>query len=69
MQRYGESISFDWRLYPYDILGSMAQAEALARARIITRAEMLAIHKGLKEIVGKSNPENLCGRWRWRMCT
>ena len=46
VQRYGESISFDWRLYKYDILGSMAQAEALARAKIITRAEMQAIHQG-----------------------
>ena len=39
MQRYGESISFDWRLYKYDIMGSQAQAEALAWAGIITEAE------------------------------
>lgn len=50
VQRYGESISFDWRLYPHDIAGSMAHAEALARAKIITRAELAAIHKGLKSI-------------------
>ena len=31
VQRYGESISFDWRLYKYDIMGSMAQAEAALR--------------------------------------
>lgn len=50
VQRYGESISYDWRLYPHDIAGSMAQAEALARAKIINRKELAAIHKGLKSI-------------------
>jgi len=50
VQRYGESISFDWRLYAHDIAGSRAHAEALARAKIITRAELAAIHKGLKSI-------------------
>jgi len=50
VQRYGESISYDWRLYAHDIAGSMAHAEALARAKIITRAELSAIHRGLKSI-------------------
>jgi argininosuccinate lyase len=50
VQRYGESISYDWRLYPYDIQGSMAHAEALAKARIITRAELKEIHDGLRAI-------------------
>ncbi len=50
VQRYGESISYDWRLYPHDIAGSMAHAEALARAKIINRTELTAIHKGLKGI-------------------
>ena len=31
-QRYGESVSFDWRLYRHDIAGSIAHAAALARA-------------------------------------
>jgi len=50
VQRYGESISYDWRLYPHDIAGSMAHARALARAKIINRAELTAIHRGLKGI-------------------
>lgn len=50
VQRYGESISFDWRLYPYDIMGSMAHAEALVRAKIISKEELKAIHDGLKGI-------------------
>ncbi|HEX2748210.1 MAG TPA: argininosuccinate lyase [Verrucomicrobiales bacterium] len=62
VQRYGESISFDWRLYPHDIAGSMAHAEALARAKIITRAELTAIHKGLKEI----KAEIEAGEFEWR---
>ncbi len=63
VQRYGESISYDWRLYPHDIAGSMAHAEALVRAKIITRAEMTAIHKGLKEI----KAEIEAGTFEWRM--
>jgi argininosuccinate lyase len=27
--RYGESVSFDWRLYRHDIAGSIAHAAAL----------------------------------------
>jgi argininosuccinate lyase len=29
-QRYSESVSFDWQLYPYDIAGLIAYAAALA---------------------------------------
>ena len=36
VKRYGESVSFDWRLYAQDIRGSMAQAEALQRATLGT---------------------------------
>lgn len=50
VQKYGESISFDWRLYPYDIQGSIAHATALQDAGILSKAEQLSIIKGLKEI-------------------
>ncbi len=63
VQRYGESISYDWRLYPHDIVGSMAQAEALCRAKIITKTEMTAIHKGLKEIKAEID----AGKFEWKM--
>jgi argininosuccinate lyase len=62
VQRYGESISYDWRLYPHDIAGSMAHAEALCRARILTKAEMTAIHRGLKEIKAEID----AGQFEWR---
>ena len=48
--RYGESVSFDWRLYRYDIAGSIAHAAALARAGIITAAERRKIETGLRAI-------------------
>ncbi len=50
VQRYGESISYDWRLYAYDIEGSTAHAAALQEAGILTKAEERAIAKGLREI-------------------
>lgn len=50
VQRYGESISYDWRLYAYDIEGSIAHAAALQDAGILTKTEERAIAKGLREI-------------------
>jgi len=44
-QRYSESVSFDWLLYPYDIAGSIAHAAGLARAGIITTDEREQIEK------------------------
>ena len=48
--KYTESISFDWRLYKYDIAGSIAHAGMLARQGIITEQEAEAIINALKEI-------------------
>ena len=50
VKRFGESVSFDWRLYAQDIRGSIAQAEALLRAKIITTAECRQIKAGLRGI-------------------
>ena len=50
VQRYGESISFDWRLYPYDVEGSIAHATALKAAGIITARELASISRGLRNI-------------------
>ncbi len=49
-QRFGESVSFDWRLYRYDIAGSIAHAAALARAGVMTAAECRKIESGLRAI-------------------
>ena len=47
------SISFDKRLYRYDITGSMAYCEALAKAGIISTNEKGKILQALKEIEGE----------------
>jgi argininosuccinate lyase len=47
---YGESISFDWRLYKQDIIGSIAHAKALERKGIINKEELKTIKDGLESI-------------------
>ena len=49
-QRYSESLSFDRRLYRFDIAGSLAHAAALTKAGIISAAEQKKIESGLREI-------------------
>src|SRR5881409_287684 len=49
-QRYSESVSFDWRLYRYDIAGSIAHAAALVQGGIVTAEEQRRIEKGLRAI-------------------
>ncbi len=50
LRRYSESVSFDWRLYRYDIRGSIAHAGALCRAGILTTEEYESIVEGLRSI-------------------
>ncbi|MFO1482720.1 MAG: argininosuccinate lyase [Verrucomicrobiaceae bacterium] len=50
VQRYGESVSFDWRLYEHDIAGSIAHSKGLLKAGILTAEEQQKIEKGLLEI-------------------
>jgi len=47
---YTASIPFDWRLYRYDIAGSIAHATMLAKQGIISQEEAEIIIKGLKSI-------------------
>ncbi len=47
---YTASIPFDWRLYPYDIAGSMAHATMLGRQGIITKEEAERIASALADI-------------------
>ncbi|MEY2607999.1 MAG: argininosuccinate lyase [Verrucomicrobiota bacterium] len=53
LQRFSESVSFDWRLYRFDILGSIAHAKALERAGILTREELSQIDNGLGQIAAE----------------
>jgi len=47
---YVESLSYDTRLYKYDIVGSIAHATMLAERKLITKAELKTIRSGLIEI-------------------
>ncbi len=47
---YVESLSYDRRLYKYDIVGSIAHATMLAERKLITAAELKAIKNGLIQI-------------------
>ncbi len=50
VEEFTASIPYDWRLYPYDIAGSMAHAAMLAKTGIITKKESSRITRGLEEI-------------------
>lgn len=50
VQQFGESISFDWRLYKQDIRGSIAHARAQVGAGILTADEFALIEAGLRAI-------------------
>jgi argininosuccinate lyase len=50
VQRFTESVSFDWRLYKFDIQGSMAHAAALQKAGLLTPEEHQQIESGLRAI-------------------
>ncbi|MFN3928159.1 MAG: argininosuccinate lyase [Thermoflexus sp.] len=49
-ERLNASLSFDRRLYPYDIRGSIAWARALARAGVLTPEECQQIVAGLEAV-------------------
>jgi len=61
-QRFSESVSFDHRLYKYDIAGSIAHAEALAAAGLIDSKELESIRNGLQQI----ETEIDAGTFEWK---
>ncbi|MDQ3624344.1 MAG: argininosuccinate lyase [Verrucomicrobiota bacterium] len=50
LQQYSESVSFDWRLWRWDIEGSVAHSAALEAAGLISSEEREKIVAGLREI-------------------
>jgi argininosuccinate lyase len=60
--RFTESVSFDWRLWRHDILGSKAHATTLCRAGLLTRKELRSILTGLDNIA----KEIESGKFRWK---
>ena len=48
--RFTQSVSFDWRLWRQDILGSMAHATMLRKIGVLSRAELSGVLRGLDSI-------------------
>ena len=60
--QFSESVSFDWRLWRHDILGSTAHAAMLAKIGVLTREEYEAIAAGLQEVAAEIG----AGRFQWK---
>jgi argininosuccinate lyase len=60
--RFSQSISFDWRLWEHDILGSMAHATMLEKAGILTKKELREIESTLTEIAEEIG----AGKFVWK---
>ncbi|MBV6470059.1 MAG: Argininosuccinate lyase [Nitrospirae bacterium] len=50
VEQFTSSLSFDRRLYPYDIQGSIAHCRTLERAGVFTRTEAARLVKGLQAV-------------------
>jgi argininosuccinate lyase len=61
MLKFSESVSFDHRLAPFDIMGSKAHAAMLAHVGLLTKAECKAIQGGLDQIMHEVHE----GRFTW----
>jgi argininosuccinate lyase len=59
--QFTESISFDWRLWKHDLLGSIAHATMLRKIGVLSKAELNAILRGL-DAIGR---EIKSGKFRW----
>ena len=59
---FTQSISFDWRLWRHDILGSVAHAEMLHKIGVLTATERATIIRGL----GQIGAEIESGQFKWR---
>ncbi len=60
--KFTESISFDWRLWEYDIFGSIAHATMLQKIGVLTQAELDEIKAGLEQIGREINE----GKFQWK---
>ena len=59
---FTQSVSFDWRLWEQDILGSLAHAAMLQKIGVLTPAELGAIEQTLSEIA----QEIASGKFQWK---
>jgi argininosuccinate lyase len=59
---FSESVSYDWRLWKHDIIGSMAHARMLKSIGVLTAKELEEIIEGL----GKIGEEIEDGNFEWK---
>src|SRR2546421_7035093 len=60
--KFTESISFDWRLWKQDIIGSIAHATMLQKIGVLTKNELAEIKSGLEQI----GQEIADGHFEWK---
>lgn len=62
VEQFSASVEYDQRLYPYDIQGSIAHAEMLAKVGLLTQAEFTTIREGFEAI----QQEIESGKFLWK---
>ncbi len=67
MLAFGESVSFDQRLAPYDLQGSLGHASMLLSVGLLNQEEFNSIEKGLKELAEEVKTGDLNGRLNGKM--
>ncbi|HPG32032.1 MAG TPA: lyase family protein, partial [bacterium] len=55
VEKFTESISFDKRLFGYDIQGSIAHIQMLAKQKIVSEKDKTVIVDGLKKVLNEIN--------------
>lgn len=60
--QFTQSVSFDWRLWEQDILGSLAHAAMLHKTGLLTKSEFFEIESALDQIAR----EITGGRFQWK---
>jgi argininosuccinate lyase len=60
--QFSQSVSFDWRLWEQDILGSLAHAAMLHKIGLLTASEFFEIENALDQIAR----EIIAGRFQWK---
>ena len=69
MERFSSSIAVDWRLFRYDVEGSIAYAEMLGKIGILKPSEISGIVAALSEIAAEIASGSLPSGTSWKIST
>lgn len=69
VERFTASVSFDYRLYPYDIEGSIAHARMLQKPAYLPQQTLQKLLKAWKASAQILKGETSIGRLHWKMST